>query len=54
MPSGMSHGAVGREFNVHELTIRYIQEEEICRFLLEAPLSAKIKSTVRDETTGSS
>lgn len=47
--SGMSYSAVGREFNVNESTIRYIQkkEEEIRRSVREAaPESAKITSVV--------
>lgn len=50
--SGMSYSAVGREFNVNESTIRYIQkkEEDIRRSVREAaPESAKVTSIVRDE-----
>lgn len=50
--SGMSYSAVGREFNVNESTIRYIQkkEEEIRRSVHEAaPESAKVTSVVHDE-----
>ncbi|XP_004451066.1 tigger transposable element-derived protein 1 [Dasypus novemcinctus] len=50
--SGMSYSAVGREFNVNESTIRYIQkrEEEIRRSVREAaPESAKVTSIVRAE-----
>uniref|UniRef100_A0A8C0PPK2 HTH CENPB-type domain-containing protein n=1 Tax=Canis lupus familiaris TaxID=9615 RepID=A0A8C0PPK2_CANLF len=49
--SGLSHSAVGHEFNVNESTIRYIQkkEEDICRSVREAaPESAKVTSIVRD------
>lgn len=47
--SGVSHGAVGHEFNVSESTMRNIQkkEEEICRSPQAAALvSAKVKSIV--------
>lgn len=49
--SGLSYSAVGREFNVNESTIRYIQkkEEDIRRSVREAaPESAKVTSVVRD------
>ncbi|XP_046519737.1 tigger transposable element-derived protein 1-like [Equus quagga] len=49
--SGLSYSAVGREFNVNESTIRYIQkkEQEIRQSVREAaPESAKVTSIVRD------
>lgn len=49
--SGLSYSAVGREFNVNESTIRYIQkkEDDIRRSVREAaPESAKVTSIVRD------
>lgn len=50
--SGVSHRAVGQEFNVNEPTVEYIQKnkEETCRFLQEAaPVSAKFKPIVQEE-----
>ncbi|XP_047576390.1 tigger transposable element-derived protein 1-like [Lutra lutra] len=49
--SGLSYSAVGREFNVNESTIRYIQkkEEDIRRSVHKAtPESAKVTSIVHD------
>lgn len=51
--SRVSHSAVGHEVKVNESTIGHIQkkEERICRSIPgAAPGSAKIKSTIHDET----